>query len=204
MTLFALVLLATAGAILVMDRGRALSADLSLRSLWMAPLALVLQVPVLRGMGTVASRSGLILLSQALLLIFCWRNRRLPAGWILALGFLLNAAVMLTNSGLMPIAPETLAVIRPETTPADWEPGTAHPGSKDIILPASETRLWFLSDIFVIPPPFPLPTAFSPGDVVVLIGFAAFLRGLLASGRGMQGTDLRPGHGAAEKAHPGN
>jgi len=175
MALFALVLLVTAGAVLALSRGRAARlTDLPVRSLWLAPLALALQVPVLRGMGGAAWRGGLLLLSYGLLFLFLWRNRHLLAARILALGFLLNFLVIIVNGGFMPIAPETLALIRPGSTVADWQPGTLDVGSKDIVLSATEIRLRFLADIFVIPSPFPLPTAFSLGDAVILVGFAAF------------------------------
>jgi len=38
------------------------------------------------------------------------------------------------------------------------------------LLTKGETRLWVLSDIFVLPRSFPLSRVFSPGDIVIAIG----------------------------------
>jgi hypothetical protein len=53
---------------------------------------------------------------------------------------------------------------------ASAETGTRVLATKDIVLPRDETRLWFLSDIFVVLPPFPIPSVFSPGDVLIAAG----------------------------------
>jgi hypothetical protein len=49
-------------------------------------------------------------------------------------------------------------------------------------LPRAQTQLWLLSDIFVLPPPFPIPSVFSLGDMMIAAGvFLLVQRGL---GRG--------------------
>jgi hypothetical protein len=144
-------------------------------------MALALQVPLWRGWGEAAWRGGLFLLSYGLLFLFCGLNRHLGAVRLLALGLLLNFLVIAANGGFMPIAPETLARLHPGTAPEDWEVELLRAGSKDIVLPAAQTRLHFLSDVLVLPPPFPLPTAFSPGDVLIFAGFAALCWGLLSA-----------------------
>ena len=77
----------------------------------------------------------------------------------------------------MPITPETLVQINPGTTEVQWPLGVHYGFSKDIILSQEATRLWFLSDILVVPPPFPWPTAFSLGDLLIAAGIIVLLQG---------------------------
>lgn len=172
MRLFALLLLATLVLAWMSGRRRATTPhEVPIRALWLAPIALALQVPLWRAWGGAAWRGGLFLLSYGLLLLFCVLNRHLWAMRLLGIGFLLNFLVVAANGGFMPISPETLARIHPGTTPADWPTGLLRAGSKDMVLPADQTRLRFLSDTLVLPPPFPLPTAFSVGDLFIYAGF---------------------------------
>jgi hypothetical protein len=110
-----------------------------------------------------------LLLSYALLLIVVWVNRRLSGMALIGLGLALNLLVMLVNGGYMPISPEALSMSG-HTELATQEPGVRLASSKDVLLLTTQTRLWFLSDILVIPPPFPLPTVFSLGDAVIAVG----------------------------------
>jgi len=41
------------------------------------------------------------------------------------------------------------------------------------VLPIAESPLWFLGDVFVIPRPFVFATAFSIGDILIVLGFGA-------------------------------
>jgi hypothetical protein len=90
---------------------------------------------------------------------------------VLAVGYLLNLLPILANGGYMPITPETMSQMHPYTSVEQWSSGLLRVGSKDIVLRAAEAPFWFLGDVFVLAPPFPLPTAFSPGDVAIIIGF---------------------------------
>jgi hypothetical protein len=96
---------------------------------------------------------------------------------IVGLGVFCNLLVILTNGGLMPIMPETLVRINPGTSPEQWLVGFHYGYSKDIILARETTNLWGLSDILVLPPPFPWPTAFSLGDLLIALGIVALLQG---------------------------
>jgi hypothetical protein len=155
--------------------------SLPLRSAWLAPVALLLQVPLLRARAGSTQdldiQQGLFLASQILLLAFVWRNRWLAGMLIVGHGLLCNLAVIAANGGFMPITPETLLLINPGTSLDQWPIGMHYGYSKDVILPWEATRLWALSDIFVIPPPFPWPTALSPGDVFIAIGVVVLLQG---------------------------
>jgi len=169
-------------ASLIRHRGRAAHqiAAIPLRSAWLAMLAVVLQWPLLQAPGGavqhIRTQQVVFLLSYVLLSLFVWRNRRLAGIQIVGLGVILNLLVILANGGLMPITPETLAQLNPGTTPGQWLPGTHYGYSKDILL-QSEARLWVLSDILVLPRPFPWPTAFSLGDLFIAIGIIVLLQG---------------------------
>ncbi len=120
-------------------------------------------------------RVSLLALSYVLLVGFVWSNRQLPGIWLLASGLAANWLVILANGGYMPITYEALVGAGRGYLAANTDAGSVIMGSKDILLPMAETRLWFLSDIFVIPPPFPLSTAFSLGDGLVMLGLFRFV-----------------------------
>jgi len=158
-----------------------------LRSVELVFIAFALQVPLLRSPacrveGPFATLSLLFLLSYPLLLIFVWRNRHLAGTWLLGLGVMLNLLVIVANGGFMPVAPDTLVKLRPDTSSDQWEIGLHRRYSKGIILEKSDTRLWELSDIFVLPPPFPIPAAFSVGDVCIAAGAFLLLQEAMVGG----------------------
>ena len=146
---------------------------------WMAGGAVVLQVPLLYAstgpMQDLTAPRMLFLASHLLLIVFVWCNRRLWGMPLIGLGVICNLAVIALNGGFMPITPETLVRINPGTGLAHWPVGFHYGSSKDIILPRVETRLWGLSDILVVPPPFPWPTAFSVGDLLIAAGIIILL-----------------------------
>ncbi len=168
---------------LARHRGRAPGhiARIQLRSAWLVLLALALQWPLLRARAgptqDLIIQQALFLSSHLLLLVFVWRNRRLPGILLVGLGVACNLLVILVNGGLMPISPETLVRINPGSTLDWWPTGTHYGYSKDVILAKGDTRLWFLSDVLVLPPPFPWPTAFSLGDLVLAAGIVLLLQG---------------------------
>ncbi len=177
MPLFAalLIVILLMGIVRGRERLQAL-ADVPVRHLWIAPVALALQLPLMcaPAAGTasdllvprVAFCASYLLLGWAL-----WANRRLPGFAWLAAGVLLNGLAIVANGGWMPISPEAVSALGDSA----WPVGTHHGTFKDVVLPRSATRLWFLSDVFVIPRPFPWPTAFSIGDVLIVVGVARFV-----------------------------
>jgi hypothetical protein len=106
--------------------------------------------------------------SQIILLIFVWLNRTTPGFWLLGLGLILNLLVIILNGGLMPLSPETAAWLEPETQL--WRIGERFGFGKDIVLPVSATRLWFLADQLRTPDWLRYPVAFSLGDVLIASG----------------------------------
>lgn len=108
--------------------------------------------------------------SQIILLVFVWINRKKPGFWMLGAGLALNFLVIVLNGGLMPISPENVRKVYPDV-PADWwQVGERLGNGKDIVLTPSTTRLWFLSDRFLLPEGLGFQVAFSLGDVLIALG----------------------------------
>jgi uncharacterized membrane protein YeaQ/YmgE (transglycosylase-associated protein family) len=113
--------------------------------------------------------------SQILLLIFIWRNsyqqryRNRLAFWLLGLGLVFNLTVILLNGGLMPISPASVSRLVPDALPGSWQIGSRLGTGKDIVLAVDQTRLWWLSDRFLLPLPG-RDAAFSLGDVFIAAG----------------------------------
>ena len=150
-------------------------AQLRVRYLWL-PLFLfaaqtaVVVFPVREG-GELSRLGPVVVVgTYAALIAFVLLNRHLPGARLLLLGAALNLAVIVANGGYMPVTPEALA--RAGHTNLISARGDAlyvH-GSKDIVLDRTETRLWPLSDVFVIPQRLPLAGSFSLGDVAIALG----------------------------------
>ena len=141
---------------------------------WLVPLAFIpqlvaFQLPLTRQYVSDDWARAALVSSQALLLIFAWANRKAPGAWALGIGLLLNFAVIVLNGGWMPVSPETVS----HYLPGGWQVGQRLAAQKDIILPVSQTRLWWLSDRFTLPDWAPSHVAFSIGDIIIAIG--AFL-----------------------------
>lgn len=112
----------------------------------------------------------LLVSSQTILLVFAWLNRKVPGGWLLGLGLLLNYLVIVMNGGLMPISPETVQSLIPDAPQGTWQIGERLGKTKDIVLPTSAMWLAFLSDRFTLPAWINYKVAFSLGDVFIALG----------------------------------
>jgi hypothetical protein len=150
-------------------------ANLPLRSGWIALVAFSLQIYIIYfpepvSEGLFSPRVGLLIFSVALLFVFVWKNRLLAGMWLIALGFLANLGVMLLNGGYMPITEEAIAQVGRSKSILSSEPYSRVRATKDIVLPREATLAWLLSDIFILPPPFPIPTVFSLGDLLIAVG----------------------------------
>ena len=110
-----------------------------------------------------------LVVSQIILIVFFVMNYRQPGFWLLGTGLILNFLVILLNGGLMPISPETIQKLDPNST-FTYQVGERLGSQKDIILPSSQTRLGFLSDTFTLPAWTSLRIAFSLGDIFIALG----------------------------------
>jgi hypothetical protein len=150
-------------------------ANLPLRAGWIALVAFSLQIYIIYfpepvSEGFFSPRVGLLIFSVALLFVFVWKNRLMTGMWLIALGFLANLGVMLLNGGYMPITEEAIAQVGRSKSILSSEPYSRVRATKDIVLPREATLAWWLSDIFILPPPFPVPTVFSLGDLLIAVG----------------------------------
>jgi hypothetical protein len=146
-----------------------------LRWVWLVLVAFVPQffafvLPATRSTLPTAWVSASLVGSQAFLLLFAIVNIRRRGFWLLGLGLLLNLLVILLNGGLMPISPDTIQHLYPNALGGDWQIGQRFGVGKDVVLPASQTMLWFLSDCLYLPDWFPYKAAFSLGDVFIAAG----------------------------------
>lgn len=164
-------------------------AELRLRYAWLVLAAVVLQYllvydilpwPALPGISLVYL---LTVVSYLMLLGMVWANRSLPGMLLVGLGIASNLIVMMANGGWMPITPEAVEWLGHSSRVAEGSVARVW-GSKDIVLPRGSTRLWWLSDVFVLVPPFPVASAFSIGDMLTAVGVFWLLQGTLIDRRG--------------------
>jgi hypothetical protein len=146
----------------------------TIRFTWLAILAFIPQMiavylPNTRLNLSAGWSAASIIISQVLLLVFCWLNRRVPGIVLLGAGLLANLLVIIANNGFMPISPETASRLVPEETLASFEIGERF-GWKDVLLLPENTHLVFLSDHLLLPEWSPYQVAFSPGDVMIAAG----------------------------------
>ena len=170
---FTLAVLALAVALGYVRGGRLRRvADAPLHWAWLLLLGLSLQVLVdigaARGFVQTASLGGWLLLfaSQLLVLVWVLRNAHLPGMALVALGLVLNAAVIAAN-GAMPVSPEALTALGAEQG--------ATPTGKHTLL-TEETRLPWLADILPLPP---LRSIISVGDIVLAAGLIPLTHALM-------------------------
>ncbi len=109
---------------------------------------------------------ALLVGSYALLLLFAWANRRLPALWFVMAGLVLNILVIGVNNG-MPVSASAL-----ETAGASAE-GLLGPGTAKHHLMGPDDRLTPLGDVIGIPPP--IGAVISIGDVLLYAGVATLV-----------------------------
>jgi len=106
--------------------------------------------PFLGGLALASSIAGLLLVSFVAL-----ANRALPGAWLIAVGSLLNVAVISINGG-MPIDSGALAAS-----------GKPAPADALHLISGPETRLAFMGDVLLVPL---INNIYSVGDVVLAIG----------------------------------
>ena len=146
-----------------------------LRLAWLAVVAFLPQIfvfylPATRRSFSDAVVAGSLIGSQAVLLSFCWFNRRLAGIWLLALGLALNLAVIVANGGFMPISPQTASRLASPAVVASLQLGERFGYGKDVLLLPERTNLVWLSDRFLPPSWSAYQVAFSAGDILIAGG----------------------------------
>lgn len=143
-----------------------------LRWLWLAAAVLGLQLTAIHAVAPLVG-SGLLgpflVVTHALLLPFLIANRRLWGMGIVAVGLALNVAVMLANGGLMPVSPSTVEQVGRHDV-GSLQLREHVPGTKNVLLEPSDTRLSVLSDAILVDAPPPLRKAVSVGDLLIFAG----------------------------------
>ncbi|MGA2924798.1 MAG: DUF5317 domain-containing protein [Solirubrobacteraceae bacterium] len=139
-------------------------AELQLRCLWLAPLALAVQVVIvtIAPGGNETLHAAIHLCTYGLAGVFLWANRRVPGIVVLAAGALLNAFVIVINGGVMP------AWATAQRLAGLVEGGGFHNSAQ-----LAHPHLLWLGD--VIPVPGPLPNVLSVGDCVIYLGMLVLL-----------------------------
>lgn len=148
---------------------------LGLRCGWVMVIAFLAQLyaiyfPADRGSAQFAIAGAILTGSYVTLLYAVWRNGHLLGMQLVGLGLLLNLVVIGANGGYMPISPDALVQAGLQKLSPGLELGVRVAQTKDVLLLREETRLWFLSDIFVLAAPGPLRSIFSLGDVAIAAG----------------------------------
>lgn len=147
----------------------------TINGLWLAFVAFVPQLlafylPVTRTRIPDILAAASLITSQILLLVFAWTNRKLAGMWLLMGGLVLNLAVIVANSGFMPISPQTAEHLVPASVVQSMDVGGRFGFGKDVLLLPEDTHLVLLSDRFLLPDRFHYQVAFSLGDIFIASG----------------------------------
>jgi hypothetical protein len=160
-------------------------AEAPLRAPWLlfVGLGLQLAVDIGAGRGLLADAGapglGVLVLSQVLVVAWLMLHRELPGVWFVALGLVMNAAVIAAN-GAMPVDPNAVRALGL----GDLEV----PIGKHTLL-TDDTRLPWLADVLPVPP---LRSIVSVGDLVIAVGLFPLTNALMRDpGEGPP----RPSHG---------
>jgi lipoprotein signal peptidase len=151
--------------------------QVSLRNPWMFILAFAIEFGTLFAVSAgfeVVREYGMYLhtLSYVVLFIAMISNSKHPAMWILFFGALLNFIVIFINGGAMPISIEGLIKAGLEKEAEMIAAGgiITHQPITDA------TRLVYLADVIILPPPYPFPKLMSIGDFIICLGVIMFVQ----------------------------
>ncbi len=148
-------------------------------------VALMIQVAIFTSVVPVPGGAipPLYLLSNGLAFAWLLRNIRVAGVPCISLGSLSNLAAIVLNGGRMPVDQILLAHSRGAAFARAVAQGQAQTNA---VIADAHTRLVWLTDRFLLPPPLPFPVVFSAGDVLIGIGVAW----LIAAG--MRHRELAP------------
>ena len=134
-------------------------ARLRFRWPWLLAIAVlvrevVLVTPVNRVDG---AQYAYVVTLAAIVVWTIWNVKRLPAIWLVTAGSALNLLVIAANAGRMPVAPEIASSLLRRGAIGQY------------MVMGSGTNLNVLGDWIAL---YPIPEAYSPGDVLIAIGLA--------------------------------
>lgn len=178
--MFVLLILACALFLSLLTGGRfRYIEDFHLKVLSLGIGAFVIQLLIFTSRGE-SLLGGLLpvfyILTLIMLLAFLLANRRVPGVSVLLVGLLLNITVVGANRGRMPADPQALVA----TGQAFRAQELIRNGvAANVVLMSDQTHLNFLGDYVVLPFLGELGTAYSPGDLVALVGEAALVYGMV-------------------------
>jgi hypothetical protein len=112
--------------------------------------------------GNEGVKEAVHIASYLLVFVFLALNWRLPGLPVIAVGALLNFAVIAANGGVMPADPDAMRRAGREDVEGEFENSR----------PVEDARLAFLGDRFAIPEEWPVSNVFSVGDVFIVLGAA--------------------------------
>jgi hypothetical protein len=155
-----------------------------LRHMWLVFLAFGLQfllhLPAAAGVELIRQAAPYLYASAYYLLLICFAiNRRVPGVFLLAAGALANLTAIMANGGKMPVAGNLLAVLGHESIRDSFASGASL--THQLITPT--TRLPWLGDVILGTPPFPNPTVFSVGDVLLAAGVFILVQATMVPSR---------------------
>lgn len=139
-------------------------ADLRLRWVWLAPVALGLQILIITiAPGGNVTLHDLVHIGTYLLIgLFLWMNRSIAGARVIAVGAIANTIAIVANGGVMPASLTAQRL-------AGLTEGAGFHNSGVLLHP----HLLWLGDI--IPVPGPLPNVLSPGDCFIFVGMLVLL-----------------------------
>jgi len=161
-------------------------AQLPLRYSWLILIAFLLQIVVFSSQFESLVWSdrlapALYIFSILLLLLAVGLNLSLSGMKVFGLGLLLNFLVITANVGYMPVPLDNLTQAG-MTQRAELLRAEGHLSNSTVL--TSETRLPFLTDIFLLPSCLPFSNVFSIGDVFIGIGAFILVLQAMQGGKG--------------------
>jgi len=149
--------------------------------------SLAIQLVLFTGLSIPATAvTVLYLLSGGLVIVWLARNLAIPGIACVMLGGLSNFVAIAVNGGRMPVEPNLLAQVRGAAYVSALAAGRVTSNSS---LADSHTNLRWLTDQILIPPPWPLPTVLSVGDLVIALGVIwLIIRGMQPARREQVGS----------------
>jgi MFS family permease len=108
--------------------------------------------------------------SYLMILGFFALNARVPGFWLVGFGLVSNVCVIFANRGRMPVSADAW-----QASGGDVSVFVPSGYSDNNVLAGPHTHLWWLSDIFAIPPEIPLASVLSIGDLLIVVGMVAFV-----------------------------